>query len=682
MNISELARQLKVTASELFDKLPELGFDIGRRAIKVDDRIAQKIIEVWKGQSKKEREMSQIAEIRGAKIQSEESAVRKAVEIKVPLVITVREFADQLGLPINKVLAELMKNGVLASMNERIDFDTTAIVGEELGYKITVSETRTEDSSSYEEQKKLEEILKDRGQKVQSRPPVVVVMGHVDHGKTKILDAIRKTDVVAGESGGITQHIGAYQVTYHPKDEKPVPEPGIVSRQSASRDDFSNRKITFIDTPGHEAFTAMRSRGARVADIAILVIAADDSIQLQTKEAIKIIQAAGLPYIVAINKIDKPAADIEKVKQDLASLNLLPEDWGGQVITANVSAKEGTGIDDLLETVLLVADMEKDNIVADPNRPAIGTIIESHIDKGEGPVATILVQSGTLKIGDVLGLGRTLVGKVRMLKDYKGDNTASAWPGTPVKILGLKLAPEVGSILEVSQDVKSLSRNAKQHRLRQEKDYSTRAKSADDETGLKFINLIIKADVLGSVEAIIESLAKLETDKIKVKIIGKGLGIITESDVLKAEAAKAKILGFHVKPAALVLNLARDKGVIIKYYEVIYHLIEDIQKDIVELKEKETVRKLIGKLEVLKIFRQEAKNMIVGGRVIEGGLLVCDTVIVMRGQQAIASGSVQRLECAKQPVDQVSSGQECGISFAGKPVIEVGDILEFYQAEK
>jgi len=658
MNISELSRQLKVTSTELFDKLPELGFDIGRRAIKVDDRIAQKIIEAWKRQSKKDREMTRIAEIRGETIAIEEPVAKEITEVKVPTVITVRELADMLNLPINKVLTELMKNGVLASMNERIDFDTASIIGEELGYKIILSESKTKDFSSDEDQKKLTAILKNRDQAVQSRPPVVVVMGHVDHGKTKILDAIRKADVVAGESGGITQHIGAYQIH---KD---------------------GRIITFIDTPGHEAFTAMRSRGARVADVAILVIAADDSIQPQTKEAIKIIQDAGLPFVVAINKIDKAEANIEKVKQDLSSLNLLPEEWGGKVITANVSAKDGIGIDDLLDTVLLVADMEKDTIVANYHRPAIGTIIESHIDKGEGPVATILVQSGTLKIGDALGLGGTLIGKVRMLKDYKGDNTTEALPGTPVRILGLKLAPEVGSILEVPIDAKTLSRDTKQHSFRQEQDYSTHAKSVDDESSVKFINLIIKADVLGSVEAIIESLAKLETNKIKIKIVGKGLGIITETDVLKAEATKSKILGFHVKPATMVIDLARDKEVIIKYYEVIYHLIEDIQEEIKSLKEIDIVRKLIGKLEVLKIFRKEAKTMIIGGRVIDGTITVSEMVIVTRAGQAMSSGSVKRLESGKQLADKVSAGQECGLSFEGSPIIEAGDVLEFYEEQK
>jgi translation initiation factor IF-2 len=550
-----------------------------------------------------------------------------------------------------------MKNGVLASMNERIDFDTASIVGEELGFKIIEAEGASEDESSQEDQKKLEGILKEKTADSQERPPVVVVMGHVDHGKTKILDAIRKTDVVAGESGGITQHIGAYQV--HKND----------------------RLITFIDTPGHEAFTAMRSRGASVADVAILVVAADDGVQPQTKEAIKIIQDAGIPFVVAINKIDRPEADVDKIKKDLSSINLLPEDWGGKVITSPVSALNGTGIDDLLDTVLLVTDMEKESTIADPNRLAIGTIVESHIDKGEGPVATILVQSGTLKVGDTLGMSGGLVGKVKALKDYNNKAVNDAPPGTPVRILGLKMAPEVGSILEVASDPKKLSKNVKQQKQKQASDFSTRSKPTDDESGVKFINLTIKADVLGSLEAIIESLAKLETSDIKIKITGKGLGIITEADVLKAEATKSKIIGFHVKPNTMVSNLARDKEVEIKYHDVIYHLIEEIEEEMKGMIDKEVVRKLIGKLEILKVFRKETKSMIVGGRVIEGGICICDTVIITRGGEAMSSGSVKRLECAKQSTDKVGSGQECGITFEGKPIIEEGDILEFYEEE-
>lgn len=657
MNITELSRQLKVTSSELFDRLSELGFDIGRRAIKVDDKIAQKIIEAWKAKEKEKREMSKIAQIRGtfSSDQTGEEAAAEAKQVKIPAVISVREFAGRLNLPINKVLAELMKNGVLASMNERIDFDTASIVGEELGYLIVQdNDTAQKDQLAISQQEKLKEVLKSDAAKLESRPPVVVVMGHVDHGKTKILDAIRNTDVVSGESGGITQHIGAYQVHRN------------------------NKKITFIDTPGHEAFTAMRSRGARVADIAILVIAADDSIQPQTKEAIKIIQDAKIPFIVAINKIDKPEANIEKVKQDLASLNLLPEDWGGQVICVPVSAKAGTGINDLLETILLVAEMEKENIVSTTDRLAMGTIVESHIDKGEGPVATILVQAGTLKVGDTLSLAGNLFGKVRMLKDYIGKNIIQALPGDPVKILGLKIAPEVGSILEVPQDAKSLNRDFRQRKTRQERDFSTQV-STEDDGRAKYLNFIIKADVLGSLEAIVESLAKLETKEVKIKIVGKGLGIITEADILKAEATGSRIFGFHVKPAARVTDLARDKKVEISYYEVIYHLIEAVQKDIAALKEKEIVRRLVGKLEVLKIFRKEAGNMIIGGRVVDGGLCICDAVIVTRRGEPVSSGKVNRLECSRQLVEKVASGQECGINFEGKPVVEEGDVLEFYQ---
>ncbi|MEK7167751.1 MAG: translation initiation factor IF-2 [Patescibacteria group bacterium] len=649
MNVTELARQLKITTSELFDKLPSLGFDIGRRAIKVDDKIAFKIIEVWKHKAKEEREKSRIEEIRGTA--QEEAVAEKTKQVELPSLLTVREFASLLDLPVNKVLGELMKNGVLVSLNEKIDFDTASIISEELGYQVS-SLDESDSSSEPQAQQRLESILSEKDENFTARPPVVVVMGHVDHGKTKILDAIRKTDVVSTESGGITQHIGAYQVHRH------------------------ERTITFIDTPGHEAFTAMRSRGARAADIAVLVIAADDSIQPQTKEAIKIITDAKLPFVVAINKVDKPEANIEKVKQDLASIGLQPDDWGGSIMCVPVSAKEGTGIEDLLEAILLLADMDKEKIMADPNRLAIGTAIESHIDKGEGPVATILIQAGTLRVGDSLCLDNSLYGKVKALRDYKGMGIAAAGPGTPAKILGLKLAPAVGSILEVPSDLKCLEKNLKTHKMRQEKDFSTQSSAGES----KALNFIIKADVLGSLGAIVESLAKLETKEIKIKIVSKGLGMITEADVLKAETTKAKIIGFHVKPTPNVSDLARDKGVVIDYYEVIYHLIESVQKDMADMKEEEVKKELIGKLEILKVFRKENKNMIVGGRVQEGQIKVCDTGIVTRDGKPVSSGKIVRVECAKQVVDKAVSGSECGVGFEGKPVIEPGDILEFYQA--
>lgn len=659
MNISELARRLKTTSNELLEKLPQLGFDIGKKAIKVDDRLAMKIMEAWRVQIKKELEQQRLNQIRG--LSTEEGDIKKnSGIIKIPSVITVRELAAMMNLPINKVLATLMKNGVLISINERIDFDTAAIIGEELGYIIEHDDTDKNDNNfNLNNQEKLKEILTKEDVKKATRPPVIVVMGHVDHGKTKILDAIRKTDIVATESGGITQHIGAYQVHKN------------------------GRLITFIDTPGHEAFTAMRSRGARVADIAILVVAADDGVQPQTKEAIKIIQDAKLPFVVAINKIDKPEADIEKTKSELSALGLLPEDWGGKVICVPVSAKEGTGIDDLLETLLLVADLNAENIMSDPDRSAIGTIIESHISQGEGRVATILVQVGTLKVGDILCSGNDFCGKVRALKDYNGVDIQQVTPGTPAKIIGLKFAPEVGSILEVVSDLKNLNRDFKQHRLSLQKDFSVISiNSEESEKNVKTINLILKADVLGSLEAIIESLAKLETPEIKIKIISKGLGNITEADVMKAEASKAEIIGFKVKPAGNALSLARDKNIDVKLYEVIYHLLEAIEEKIKIIKSQKIIQKLIGKLKVIKIFRRENKSMIVGGSVIEGGLTLTNTAVVVRFGDPIVIGKVTRLECFRKAVEHVAEGQECGITFEGKPLIEEGDLIEFYQEEK
>lgn len=656
MNVAELARKLKVTSNELLEKLPHIGFDIGRRAIKVDDRLAEKIIDAWKRNSKLEKEKARIDEIRGTgKVENVIEA--ETLEVKIPPIITVREFSSLLNLPINKVLMELMKNGVLASMNERIDFDTACIIGEELGFKILLDDINVDETQEASQQK-IKNVLEDKGG-CQPRPPVIVVMGHVDHGKTKILDSIRTTDVVAGESGGITQHIGAYQVHRH------------------------DRLLTFIDTPGHEAFTAMRSRGARVADIAVLVVAADDGVQPQTKEAIKIIQDAGLPFVVAINKIDKSEANVEKAKQDLSALGLLPEDWGGEVICVPVSAKTGEGINDLLETLILVADMNKETIMANPDRSAIGTIIESHVDKGEGPVATILVQAGTLCIGNVLCVGSVYMGKVRSLRDYKGEAIQCAKPGTPVKILGLKISPDVGSVLEVSCDAKGLSKDIKNQKAKQEKDFSVQSHHAIENCdSAQFVNLIIKADVLGSVEAIIESLAKLETQDIKIKIISKGLGMITEADVLKAEATGSKIIGFHIKPSPAVSNLARDKKVDIKLYSVIYHLIEDIEKEMLTMIKKEMVQRLIGKLQVLKVFRRESKSMILGGRVIDGFIMACDTVVVVRNGLALASGKVTRVEMSRQVADKVNAGQECGVNYEGNSVATEGDELEFYREEE
>ena len=467
MNVTELARKLKIPTKELLEILPVVGFDIGRRAIKIDNRQAQRIIEKWP------MLLAQYEEI--TKPDEEEKVVDEIQEkkkIALGQTIRVKDFAEKLKMPLAKVMAELMKNGVLSSMNEEIDFDTAAIIGEELGFEVESDNSAQSDKEETTSQK-LEGLLNEEDKtKLSARPPVIVVMGHVDHGKTKLLDSIRKTKVIEGESGGITQHIGAYQAV---KNDK---------------------LITFIDTPGHEAFTTMRSRGARVADIAILVVAADDSIQPQTKESIKIIKSAGLPMIVAINKIDKPDANPEKVKQDLAAMNLTPEEWGGKTITVPISAKEGTGIDDLLEMILLITETEKNNIMANPEKLAVGTIIESHVDKGEGPVATALVQNGTLRQGDLVEVTGSFYGKIRAMKDFTGKDIKEAGPSTPVKILGLKAAPSVGDVLQVKSEIEKKTRVKKYQLNQQAVDY-TRPTETKREKGkeVKSLNVVLKADV-------------------------------------------------------------------------------------------------------------------------------------------------------------------------------------------
>lgn len=661
MNITELARKLQITTQELKDVLPTFGFDIGQRAIKIDDRLAHKIINSWP-LLKKELEKRKAAEL--AKLAPEEEAdavAKEKVKVKLPQVITVRDFASRLNLPVTGVIKELMKNGILASLNERIDYETAAIVAEDLGFEVEkVLEDET--SGDFVGDKVKELMGQDEKSTLRPRPPVVVVMGHVDHGKTKLLDAIRKTHVMESEAGGITQHIGAYQASY------------------------KDRLITFIDTPGHEAFTAMRSRGAKIADIAILVVAADDGVQPQTKEAIKIIEAAKIPFLVAINKIDKPEADIQRIKQELATLNLIPEDWGGKTICVPISAKQMTGIDELLDMVILLADMEKEKIVANPTRCALGTVIEAHIDKGEGPVATVLVQAGTLGRNQNLTIDNFLYGRVRAMKNFRGELVDAASPGTPVKILGLKAAPQVGDILEVKDDLRECARKIKATYADREQTVVKKT-GGEEEEKKKKLKIILKTDVLGSLEALLASFEKLEYPTVALEIVAQGLGNITEAEVLEAEAVGAKIFGFNVLTGPNVDDLARDKGVEVKIFKIIYDLIDEVKIGLEGLLEMEIVRTDLGKIEVLAIFRTEAANMIVGGKVKEGKIVFNPKagqtkIKVWRKKEEVGEGLLVGLQSAKSEVKEVAGGQECGVKFKGKPVIQVGDTLEIYREEK
>jgi len=652
MNLSDLARTLRTTPKDLREILPQVGFDIGQKAIKVDNKTAQKIIRDWRFLSKRLREAKEKEEKEKEK-ETIQAQINK--EITIPDFITVNDFAKVLNLPVSKVLPELMKNGIFASINEKIDFDTASIIGSELGVEVLLDKNLDETKDDEQEDKLKQSFKAIQKKDLKPRSPVIVVMGHVDHGKTSLLDAIRQTDVIKGEAGGITQHIGAYQV--HRQD----------------------KLITFIDTPGHEAFTAMRSRGAHIADIAILVVAADDGIKPQTIESAKIIQAAKIPFIVAINKIDKEGADINKVKQELSTqLNITPEDWGGKTICAPISAKNNEGIGELLDMVLLTADVEAENMKADPNAIAIGTIIESHVDKGEGPVATVLIQNGTLKVGDPLSINNHNYGKARALKNYNGEDIKKAEPSEPAKIIGLKAAPRVGDILQAAVGEKI---NLKRTKNNNEQTQVVQTAETDDEEMQK-INIVLKTDVLGSGEAIEESLEKINLKKIKVKIIYRGLGNITEGDVLKAEGAKAIILGFHVKISPQAEELARTKNINVHQYDIIYDLINDIKTKINELIKLEFERVDSGRLKVLSIFRQEKTNQIVGGKVIDGQVEADSMIEVMRDKELISEGKMVNLQIGTENVKLVETDQECGLRYEGNPIIEEGDILVFYKMKE
>lgn len=665
MNLTELARRINTTPEELRAKLPELGFSIGRRAIKIDNRLAQKVMDAWSEMRRKER-LAQKMEAQKAQAEGDEKVLSEdAIEVAVPAIITVRDFASRMDLPIPRVMQELMKNGILASLNERIDFDTASIIAEDLGFKaIPESADQNSDDQDQALDRVREAVEEEKQESLAPRPPVVVVMGHVDHGKTRLLDAIRRTNVMDTEAGGITQHIGAYQVKR------------------------KNHLLTFIDTPGHEAFTVMRSRGAKVADIAILVVAVDDGVQPQTKEAINIIKSAGLPFMVALNKIDKAGANIERVKNELSELGLLPEDWGGQTVMVPISAKQNMNIDQLLDMLILIADMEKDRIVANPHRRALGTVIESNVEPGEGISVTGLVQSGTLKVGDHLGVHETQFGRVRAMYDWQGEQVKEAPPSMPVKILGWKMAPSVGDIMEVPENFKDLKKMKATDASNQATEdvaaikHTDTAEDEEEGEGKKYVNLIIRSDVLGSLEAILGMLDTIKHEDVGVKVVQRGLGNITDTDVLNAEAGHAILIGFNVNMTVTAEDLARDKNVPFRIYNVIYKMFDDVLNDLEVLLPSETILTEAGKLEILANFRKSDKGWIVGGRVLDGKLVSGLKLRVKRGEEYIGEGVIGELQLGRQVVKDAKAGQECGLQYQGKTKLEVGDILEAYSQEK
>ena len=650
MNITELARRLRVSPQELKDTLPKIGFDIGQRAIKIDQYLAQRIIREWprltrelKNREERERQQEEVV----ANARAEKRVA------KIGAVITVKDLAVSFGLPVNYILAELMKNGIFASLNEKIDIDTATIIGSELGIEVVPASGQVIDNNEISLSETREKISNSNNLIV--RPPVIVVMGHVDHGKTKLLDAIRLTDVVATEAGGITQHIGAYQITR------------------------KDRIVTFVDTPGHEAFTAMRKRGARVADLAILVVAADDGIKPQTIEAYRIIQENKMPFIVAINKIDKTEANVEKVKQELANeLGLVPEEWGGKTTICLVSAKYSQGIDELLDTILLLADINAEDRLADPLAEAVGTIIESHVDKSEGPVATILVHNGTLRVGDNLMCNQQYYGKVRALKNYRGQSIKDAGPSTPVKVIGLKATPEIGDVVKVEL----IERGDKTRTVAKKQNQAITKIQDNNSFQGTVINLLIKTDVYGSGEAIEDSLLKLNNEEIAVRIIYRGLGNITEGDVIRAAANQARIIGFNVGVSAQVEDLAREKEVVIERYQIIYDLINKVRQDMQALMKPEIRRIDLGQVKILAIFKQGGAVQIVGGKVIEGNISRDNLLEIIRNGETIGQGKLTQLQAGRQEVKDVAINQECGLQIESPNALNVGDILQIYREEQ
>lgn len=668
IRVYELAKESKMTSKELIEKMKELGLNVSSHMSTIEGEEAEMIRELIKeereGKSKL-KESSKVKDKKPKKMRKKERKEEKMDKdmkkeekeniIEMEDQIIVKELADKMGISVSQVITKLIGLGVMASQNESIDYDTANIIGEEFGYKIVLSEKEEDNDLIDEFNLDFEDDPKD----LKKRPPVVTVMGHVDHGKTSLLDAIRKTSVTKQEAGGITQHIGA----------------SIVN--------VDGNKIIFLDTPGHEAFTSMRARGAQVTDIAVLVVAADDGVMPQTVEAINHAKAANVPIIVAINKIDKPEANIERIKQELVEHGLVPEEWGGDTICVPVSALKKEGIDDLLEMILLVAEMEE--LKANPNRNAVGTVIEAQLDKGRGPVATVLVQKGTLKVGDMVVCG-VAHGRVRAMFDDKGKKVKKAGPSIPVMILGLSEVPLAGDVLYSVDDEKTARAYAEKMKemAREEQLKASQKVSLDDlferiQMGeIKDLNIIIKTDVRGTIDAIRQSLEKLENEEVKVNIIHGGVGGITESDVMLASASNAIIIGFNVRPTQNALDVAKLEKVDVRTYRVIYDAIEDIKSAIKGMLEPEYVEEVIGRAEVRATFKIPNAGTVAGIYVQNGKITRNSNIRLLRNDVVIYEGKISSLKRFKDDVREVLAGYEGGLGLENYNDIKEGDVLEAY----
>lgn len=572
--------------------------------------------------------------------------------IKVPATVTVKKFAEILNVPVTTLIAELMKNGIMATINEEIDYDTANIIASDFGFTAE-EDLEVADDEMVTLEKLLDICAKEKvsGEKLESRPPIVTILGHVDHGKTTLLDTIRKTSVASGESGGITQHISAYQTKKR------------------------GNMITFIDTPGHEAFSSMRERGVSIADIAILVVAADDGVRPQTKEVITYLKEKNIPTIVAINKIDKPNANLMRVKQELAELDIVIEEWGGKVMCNEISAKNNIGITDLLESIILLAEVE--DFKANEKRDGLAVVLESHKDDQKGPVATVLVRTGVLKVGQDINVGKTY-GRIRHMTDHRGLAIEKAKPSTPATIFGLIDTAETNDIVQVANAKRSARLKSQEmaNRLAGDK---RQVKSITDNDGIPKLNIIVKSDVQGSIEAIEQILAAIPQTKVAISFIDTGVGNITESDVKMAISSNAVIFGFNVTTSPVAKRMAEDAKTEIKHYKIIYELVDDITRRLIKMLPDEIERTDVGELEVLGIFRTERDKMIIGGKVTRGKVVAKDGKIdVYRKEHLIGTGILANLQHNKVDIDEVKKGQECGMTFAGETKIKMNDMLKIY----
>ena len=631
--VYQIAEEVGMSNKDILAKIKELGIEVENEKSELEEDDVELILDL---------------------IKEENSGDSNTITVEGAL--TVQQLAESLGKPATEVIMKLMKMGTMASLNQEVSFEVASQVASEYGFTLEVG---GQEENSEEEIEALMEIEEDREEDLKPRPPVVTVMGHVDHGKTSLLDAIRSTHVTNSEAGGITQHIGASEVS------------------------INGQKIVFLDTPGHEAFTAMRARGAQVTDIAILVVAADDGVMPQTVEAINHAKAAGVPLIVAINKIDKPSANPDKVKQELSEQGLLVEDWGGDVIAVPVSARQKTGIDTLLEMILLVAEMEE--LKANPDKRAVGTVVEAELDKGRGPVATVLVQGGTLKVGDPIVCGLAS-GKVRAMINSKGKRVKTAGPSTAVEILGLSEVPQGGDqFVAVPSD--KVARNIAEKRqqiAREEMLKANQRMSLDqffdqmNEGQVKDLNVIIKADVQGSVQAVKQSFEKLSNDEVGVRVIHGGVGAINESDVTLAAASNAIIIGFNVRPVPSAESLAEKESVDVRSYTIIYKAIEDIQAAMSGMLDPEYRDEDTGKAEIREVYKISGVGTVSGCYVTSGKIYRNGKVRIVRDGIIIHEGEIQALKRFKDDVKEVNNGYECGMSFVNYNDIKVGDIVEAY----